>query len=317
VIPRWLLALGVAAGLLATPEQAAAEDAYLAAHEEGFEIRYHPATRELSRRLLADLPSVRRELERTIGAPIPGLEVVIAARAEELLAVEAPIELSAWTAAGAPVDLSRALRRELARASLAGLEQPPPRWFVDAFADWFAEGTTLGTTQAMTVQTLTGRVPTLERLARLDEAECAGQCPEERVAARDLVRFLDASDAGIAGAVRALADGEPLDRALSAAAGGPIERLWHGESARRHGWLVALSVALVLSLVFGLRMLRRRTELRPSEVEDRLTEPRPRRRPRARGRSSARRLVHPAVVARWKAGDVPKVEHDGDWHTLH
>jgi hypothetical protein len=314
---RWLLALGLVAGLLAAPRRAAAEDAYLTAHDEALEVRYHPATREISRRLVADLPRLRRELERTIGAPVPALEIVIAARAEELLAVEAPLELCAWTAEGAAVDLSTALRRELARAALRALELPPPPWFVDAFALWFAEGTTLGTTGAMTAQTLSGRVPGLAGLARLDDAACAGGCADERAAARDLVRFLDASDAGIAGALRELQEGAELEQALSAAAGGPVELAWHGESARRHGWLVALAVALLIALVAGLRLLRRRAARQRAEPTAEPRPPKRRARLRSRASSSLRRLVHPAVVARSKAGDVPKIEHDGDWHTLH
>jgi hypothetical protein len=317
VSARWLLAVGLAVATLAAPGRAVAEDAYLTALEDGLEIRYHPATRELSRRLLTDLPSVRRELERTLGAPVPPLAIVIAARAEELHAVDAPLELAAWTADGAPVDLATSLRRELARAALRALEHPPPPWFVDAFADWFAEGTTLETTRRMTVQTLVGRAPGLTELARLDDPACGSGCADERAAARDLVRFLDGSDAGVSGAIRELREGAELEQALGAAAGGPVERAWHGESARRHGWLVALVVALVVSLVAVLRRLRSRAR-RPVEPTD--ADPRPpRRRTRLRGRATAtpRRLVHPAVVARSKAGDVPKVEHDGDWHTLH
>jgi len=244
-----------------------------------------------------------------------------------------------------PVDV---LRHELAHIALdqAVLHRPLPRWFHEGYAVAFAGDHSSLRTQTLCLAALRGRLLSLSDL----EANLPADAPQASVAyaeAADFVRFLERSEAkdGFSTLIRAAREGDPLERALLKAYGASpaeIELAWRKDMARRYGFLPVLlcGVLVWIAVAAGsaIRRARRDKARRPImirhtkriEVEARSRSiPIPpsaarglavSRAPRelgegAGGGATAIRAAHGETVS--PDVDIPKVEHEGEWHTLH
>jgi hypothetical protein len=140
--------------------------------------------------------------------------------------------------------------------------------------------------------------------------------------AADFARFLrtGANRPRFHALVERVRGGEAFDSALVAAYGssiGGIEAAWRRDMARRYGFLPVLFGALALWLLVlagvAVRRLRRRSA--SSTAVTRAARPRPQ---EAAARTSSRpEPVSVNVASLPPEADVPKVEHDGHWYTLH
>jgi hypothetical protein len=248
-----------------------------------------------------------------------------------------------------PPRLADVLRHELAHIALdqAVLNRPLPRWFHEGFAVAFAGDHGPLRTQTLCLAALRGRLLGLSEL----EANLPVDAPHASVAyaeAADFIRFLGREEAKdkFAALIRAAREGDPIDRALMKAyeaSPAEIELAWRKDMARRYGFLpVLLCGALVwLAAAAGLaiRRARRDKARRPILV---------RHGKRIEAEARARSIPIPAPAARSLSvspraprelgegagggatasgdahgetippdADIPKVEHEGEWHTLH
>ena len=305
---------------------------YLETEIEGFHVRYHPSARERVRRLIAELLPVRRELEARLGGSVlDEVSLEIAATPDELslgtTSTGQVLRISTNDARGEAVDLLAAVRFALARRAFheagGGFA---PRWFETAFAEYSSLGVGFGETRAITQLAWNDRLPTLDSLGRLDQADCVGGCNEERAAARDLARFVAEQDRGFERLTHELRQGgsfeSALDRATSAPAGG-FQSAWHQETSRRHMGLVAalgvLAVASALGLWRYLAKRAGRARVPASTVATSAGSRHRESKSRVHRRSAPRRvqLERHVLAIRSKSSEIPKVEHDGNWHTLH
>jgi hypothetical protein len=237
-----------------------------------------------------------------------------------------------------PVELRDGFRGELARIALAeaigqreareGAAAPPPipTWFTEGFIQHFSHDGEWSREWALYRASIRhGMLPTFELDALLDqggpEAELAG------AEAADFVGFLLRPEkrAHFAFAVERLHQGDGLEAALASAYRGSgisaLEKRWL-EDRKRWTTLVTLSVTIGLPAIFvaawvALRALRRhRRRIAADQLEGK------------RGRRAAsadKERVHivlsrrderpePPVISE---PEIPKVEHEGEWHTLH
>jgi hypothetical protein len=183
---------------------------------------------------------------------------------------------------------------------------------------------------------LSGRAGTLDDLARLGLENDV-----DRAHAGDFVRFVSrAADASGKPALPALLElarlepskgPTPFDEALVLATGAPdratLDARWRADRARRYAFVPALlGLLFVVGLLAGAWSWLRRS--RAARVGPRVREGR-----RERAAAAVKPARTPAKVtaaARLAAGrgkdaaihiprdpEVPKVEHNGEWHTLH
>lgn len=313
-------------------------------HDGGWlRVHYHPSARDRLRPLFERLERTQGELRALLRQDVlASLEVRVAALPAEAARV-APTRPTAHSGARpastghlvwpreqlvvaflsrpgeegwrSPDELEHALRRSIATVALAqatsGAEVPRP--FREGFAEAFAgSGERTGTL----VQALLSRalVPSSE----LDAALTSGDPARRRVAeaqAGDLLSRLLEERGGrdrLASLTEQLRAGASFDDALRATWGSDLATLdasWRRDVARRLVFAPALVLALLVTTLSVLlrRVLRARGE---REARKRLEES---------ARSQRKRRVSPALERRAKPlrGGVPKVEHDGRWHTLH
>jgi hypothetical protein len=326
-------------------------------HNAGWiELLYPPSARDRVGALLAHAEDARAELAELLGQPpVQAIEVRLARSTEEMAAL-APIELppsgeavgiaypnirllllslAGPDGSGNP-DLVTVFRRELARYALQEATAPkrPPEWFQNGFADRFSGR--LGWRQDGTLLWSAVRHKLVPLLADTGQASAAGQPraaiderPNELIVAEsaDFLDFLLAAPrhTRFPTCVDALHRGQSLPGALQEAYSSDafvLELSWRRQIARRATLtLSALATGVpVLGavVVIAIRSLRRRKN-RPLEA---MTGPRQQRLPKA---SSERRRVHIVLSRRGEApdlasivqSDIPKIEHDGEWHTLH
>lgn len=314
------------------------------------EFAYHPSTRDRVRPLIARAGDLRAELGALLGrdvltAPVKVRIADVPAELDDLVprGLAGPVTavsfgalrlavLSASPRLGAETpDLEGAFRHALAHLALdeATGGAVVPRWFHEGFAAHVAGERVARRAQVLSVAALRGRLLPLDELeASLAGAEdTAGSLPYAQAA--DVVRFL-VEDERRQSFVRALArvrGGVPLEAALGAAyvsTGREIELAWRANVARRYGFVPVLAGSL---LALGLLVSGR---LAVQRLRSRRSPPPPAPRRRLRAVSEARhRPARPSTVqlvatlgARHRNeadgdADVPKVEHNGQWHTLH
>lgn len=249
-----------------------------------------------------------------------------------------------------PTDLGVALPHALAHVALdeALDHKPAPLWLHEGFAAHVAGEASAIRAQALLLATLQRR---LHGIAAL-EGGLPADAPETSLAyaqAADLARFLTDKPrrAAFVGALDRARGGEPFEQALASAHEAPlaqIELAWREDLARRYGFLPVFLVGigvwvLCVLVLFARRVLERRRaaeapppppprkETRPLAPEiPAPPAPRPRPAPapliieridsfeaereRERAREDIGKTFPPEA-------EVPKVEHDGDWHTLH
>jgi hypothetical protein len=317
---------------------------------------YPPSERQFVEPLIRHADQIRAELRERLGYPVlPELRVYLARTQGELLALApegavvpkyatgmAYAELGLVLLALNPLypndhhDLVELFRHEAAHVALhqAAQQAEIPRWFDEGFAVHASGESSLLRMRALSTATVSDRLIPLEQLshgfpsdpvrAELAYAESA-----------DIVRFLlrRQDRARFAALLERVRAGESFDRALEDAyntARDTLELEWQKDVARRYTfWPVLMGGGLVWVGALGLFVWgwhRRR-------VRDRATLARWAREEAAedatRGLSSppAPMRVHvvltrpptrpPDVTPPLPEVDVPKVQHDGQWHTLH
>jgi hypothetical protein len=318
-------------------------------HKGWIEFWYPPSARDRVAPLLSQAEDLRAELAEDLGqTPLDGIEVRVARVVEEMgnLAPSASppapqatsvaypklklIVLSLGSVgATEPVDLREGFRAELARIALAEAvgPQPTPTWFIEGFVQHFSRAGEWSREWVLYKASVRrGMLSTSELDSVLEktgpEAELAG------AEAADFVGFLLRPEkrAHFAVAVERLHQGDGLEAALASAYRGSgisvLEGRWL-EERRRWTRLVTLSLivgvpaAFLAAWVASRAMRRHRRRIVQAQLEGRKAQ-------RAGGAADKGRVhivlsrrderIEPPVIAE---AEIPKVEHEGEWHTLH
>jgi hypothetical protein len=311
---------------------------------------YPPSARERVGPLIAQADEVRAELGRALGAPLlEGVEVRIARGPDEMAGFApqiragspSPMAVKSTTitfpalklivlslgefGAAEPVALGEALRRELGRVALhaAMHGRPLPAWFSDGFAMEFA-GERTGSRQWLLFKAYLRRA--IAPLDALDDLMTRGGADAELAIAEgaDFVGTLlrPETRGRFAACAARVKNGEPFATALAAAYGKSfeqVEKTWRDDLGGRCGVrAVALAFAVPGALIvalFAFRTIRRRKVRRKA----------PRKLPESRAVAPEKKRVHVVFARRDEhvsaptvvEPEVPRVEHEGEWHTLH
>ncbi|HTJ81989.1 MAG TPA: hypothetical protein VL400_09695 [Polyangiaceae bacterium] len=316
-----------------------APEEYLTSDDSGFKVVYHPAARERVRTLLPELATIRDELRAALGVEVLShVEIRVSALPLELERL-APSGVEGSFGAGGAAFADKHLIVVAAHAGTADALEPAvrhllahvafeeatngaavPPWFQEGFAVHFARGDLAERAQVMEVSTLGGDELSLSRVAhtKLDRRGSAF--------AADFVRFASRGDSVVPSLVDGLRSGLPFDRALETAFGAEsssIDAAWREDIARRYAFLPTIVLGVVLfAIVFLVGLIRRR---RRAALAGERQMPLPKKR-RIRARvlqgdtSSNTPIPDPGAMfsdSLGKPAEIPKIEHDGRWHTLH
>lgn len=248
---------------------------------------------------------------------------------------------------GSRHELTEVFRHELAHVALedAVAGRAVPRWFNEGFAVLASGETSFVRMQTLFTATVADKLLTLSQMERtfpLDE----NQASLAYAQAADVVRFLVRGEEQhrFRGFISRLRDGETMDHALLNSYGeetAALESEWREDVAKRYTfWPVLFSGTVVWAGTLGLFALGWRKKRRKAAAtlarweREEAAEDEARRRlalktdgagsPRvhivlarsARGDDEAAASV-PPPLPRIPEAEVPKVEHDGQWHTLH
>jgi hypothetical protein len=313
-------------------------------------IAYPPSAHERVQPLLDEADDVKAQLADELGQPVllRPIEVRIARSPEDMAAL-APREIPPPTYASAvalpglrlvllsmraPVseegtNLPELFRHELAHIALDDAlgSKHVPLWFNEGFAVHASNEDPYDRLQALTGASLSKSLLPLSDLDRnfpSDHYEVSVAYAESA----DFVRYLlrQADRGRFAAMIDRTHRGEEFDRALTDAYGTDARRLeyeWREELAKRYTfWPVLLSGSLLWVLVLGalaVGLLRKKRR-------DKATLARWEREEREEAEEAARRAAivaaiqtdpPPAGDARAINPNIPKIEHEGDWHTLH
>jgi hypothetical protein len=318
---------------------------------------YHPSVRSRVQPLIDQAEAIRAELRARLGQPVlRGRVVVHVARTPGEMAGLAPEgapfpryaagvaypQLGLVLLTIAPVqpnsqhDVGEVFKHELAHLALndAVLGKTVPRWFNEGFAVFASDESAVVRWQTLWTATLSDTLLPLESLERNFPADdvTASVAYAEAV---DVVRFLVRREeqqrfAGLIGRVRA---GQTFERALNDSYGTDLSNLefeWREDVARRYTfWPVFFSGSMVWAAAIALfvwawRRRRRRSKetlkrwAREEAVEDARKSQSEPFNPRvhiviARSATRGSGERRPSI----SEVEIPKVEHDGQWHTLH
>jgi hypothetical protein len=237
-------------------------------------------------------------------------------------------------------DLMEVFRHELAHVALhdAVDGRPIPRWFNEGFAVFASGETSFTRIQTLMTATNSDQLLPLKRLERTFPADAMGVSIAYAQAA-DVVRFLlrDEDHERFVGMMSRIRKGQDFDSAMRDSYGidmATLEYEWREDVARRFTfWPVLFSGSVVWAGVIGLfvwgwrRRRRRNRETlsrweKEEAAEDQAISRRLREASVAGGRVHivlARSEPRPLVEIKppVEEGDVPRIEHDGRWHTLH
>ena len=320
---------------------------YLTHEEAGIRVSYQPSTRDRVRALPALAATIRGELGAALGTPVLGaIEIRIAAAPGEMARL-APVEqlpgyATAVTfsqshlvvmSALSPLSLDAPnlegwLRHALAHLALDEAAAGPqaPRWFHEGFAVDFAGEDSTARAGTLARAALSRQLLGLAQI----EAQLPGGAPEASLAgaeAADFVRFLGPQR--LTELTYRLRSGAPWKDALEASAGADpaLELAWRKAMARRYSFFPVLFGSLLLWILVASVVLVRRARAR--RRRDDLAKRRENSERRARiARAAARRApqgprgdrvlddeaLHEAIPL---DPEVPRIEHDGRWYTLH
>ncbi len=329
---------------------------YLTHEEAGMRFAYHPSTRDRVRPLIQGASELRETLRAHFGAPVlRSIEVRIAISAQDAGPIrpvcsanrteDQAAELDASAGAGergllvmvlgawaeaSRADVESAFQRGMAELALSEATggRSLPRWIRQGFAV-HTSGQHAGR-RALTL----GWAAARRSLVPLDDLD--DELPETAAAqglaasqAADFVRFLLERDDGqrFSAVVNAVRGGSRFERAIETAYGADLtelERAWRRELGRSKVFLPVLLGALLISLSVALAVALRRWRRRRAALLE-------------QARQTRRSTSRPAMVA-WPTpaprpadpvpaepldtiepadAEVPKVSHDGRWHTLH
>ncbi len=318
---------------------------------------YLPAVRERVQPLITDADAIKQELEQRLGKPVLSKLTVYVARTPGEMATLAPegapfpkyasgvaysdigfVLLTIYPVhPAARHDLGEVFRHELAHVALhdAVGGAPVPRWFNEGFAVFASGESSFPRLQTLWTATLANELIPLRRLERSFPADSVGTSVAYAQAA-DVLRFLvrKQDQHRFVSMIARVEKGQTFESAMQDAYGvdyAGLEYEWREDVAKRYTfWPVLFSGSLVWVgaiglFVWGWRKRRRRDKVtldrwsREEAIEDEL-------RRRLREATDGGR-VH-IVLSRPREqmddvppplpdGEVPKVEHEGDWHTLH
>lgn len=315
---------------------------------------YHPSSREHVQALIAESTVIRRELTERLGVTVlPHVRVDVARTPGEMATLAPPEAPYPDYAAGvaypeiglvllslSPVhptnehNLVQVFRHELAHVALfdAAAGRHIPRWFNEGFAV-FASGES--SFERLRTLWTASVADTLLPLKQLDATFPANESEAEIAYAEavDVVRYLvrKREHFRFHGLVERVRAGEDFASAMKDAYGVDmplLEQEWREDVARRYTfWPVLLSGTFVWIGVLGLFVLgwrkkRKRAKLvlsrwaeeeaREDAVREQLETPQPRVHiVLARGAPQGLPQMPPPE------SEVPKVQHEGQWHTLH
>jgi hypothetical protein len=313
-------------------------------------VAYPPSAHERVQPLLDDADDVKAQLADELGQPVltRPIEVRIARSFEDMTSL-APTELpppayaSAVALPGlrlvllsmrAPAteegtNLPELFRHELAHIALddAVGSKHVPLWFNEGFAVHASNEDPYARLESLTSASLSKALIPLQDLDAsfpTDHYEVSTAYAESA----DFVRFLlrQADRGRFSSMIERTHKGEEFAHALTDAYGTDERRLeyeWREELAKRYTfWPVLLSgsvVWVVVLVLLGVGLVRKKRR-------DKLTLARWEREEREEAEEAARRAAinaalqtvpPPAPDARPITPSVPKIEHEGDWHTVH
>jgi hypothetical protein len=312
-------------------------------------IAYPPSAHERVEPLVRDADDIKAQLTDELGQPVltEPVEVRVARSPEDMVSLAPPNMVPQYAVAVAiperrlvilsmrapftneGADLGESLRHELAHVALddALVGNHVPAWFNEGFAIHASGENALLRVKTLTEATLW---KTLIPLADLDKAmpedpQAAGVAYAE---AGDFLRFLlrQSDRARFASVIDRARKGQPFDRALADAYGADMRKLeyeWREQLAQHYTfWPVLLSGSALWVLVIGAMGLGwMKKKRREKQVFARWE--------REEAMDAARRVAISSALAsepppppddpgmRPSAPGIPKIEHDGSWHTVH
>jgi hypothetical protein len=320
-------------------------------HQAGWiEFLYPPSARERVNPLIAQADEVRTDLGKVFGPPLlDGVEVRVARGPDEMasFAPSVPagsqpskaVRSSAITypalklvvlSLGDPGsvqqgELGDAFRRELGRVALHQAMRGPsvPAWFAEGFAIEFA-GERTWVRRWLLFKAAVRRA--IAPLDVLDDLSARGG-PEAALAvaeAGDFVGFLldDEKRGRFTQCALLVRKGEPFAGALAAAYGktsADLEKAWRTDLDRRcltegTAAVAAVPAASVIALAAGRWLKRRKTRRDAKKGAAHGSGAVPEQKPVRIVFSRREEGAEPPPIV---DAEVPRVEHDGEWHTLH
>ncbi|HEY4158475.1 MAG TPA: peptidase MA family metallohydrolase [Polyangiaceae bacterium] len=317
---------------------------------------YHPSIRERVEPLIADADAIRRDLSERLGFPVLSRVRVEVARTPGEMATMAPAgapypdyaagvaypELGLVLVSLTPVyntadhDVGQIFRHELGHIALHDAlgGRPIPRWFDEGFAVIVSGETSTARIRSLWLASVGDTLIPLRDLDRsfpVEEQHAELAYAEAVDVLRFLVRREDAHR--FRSLIEQLRNGSTLDRSVLDGYGvdlNTLEQEWREDAGRRYTvypilfggtfiWVLAIGL-----FVFAWRRRKRRDRVtlerwaREEAREDAL-----RKRLAAQAESSRVHIVltrsadKPPALPPPSEVDVPRVEHDGQWHTLH
>jgi hypothetical protein len=308
------------------------------------QIWYPPSARDRVAPLIAQADDLRAELAEALAqTPLEGVEVRVAREyeigtlapqdrpvASDAARVSYPklklIVLSLGAGPGEPAELAESFRHELARLAFmeAVGDHAAPAWIAEGFALHFSGEAQRSRDWALWRASVRRQTYATSELDRALEASDS-RAPLASAQAADMVSFLLRPEmhSKFGALVERLRQGDSVESALSSAYGlglGVIERQWRTELGRRttvSSILMGIGFPAACLVAYAVvRMMRRRRASmvgkRPIKKEGR---PASGDRPRVHIVFSRRDdRVEPPMLPE---SEIPKVEHEGEWHTLH
>jgi hypothetical protein len=318
-------------------------------------ITYHPSSRERIEPLIAAADEAKRDLEEWLGRSVLSKVRVDVARTPGEMATLAPRgapypeyasgvaypELGLVLLTLTPryqnesFELTQVFRHELAHIALedAVRPHPVPRWFNEGFAVMASGETSFERMWTLMNATLADRLIPLAQVERgfpNDENKASVAYAE----ASDVVRFLVRREDRhrFRALVRELQNGRTLDQAAREAYGVDLvtlEHEWREDVAKRYTfWPVLCSGTVVWMGVIGLFVMAwRKRRARSRATLARWARDEARDADLRRLEENARihivlqrapgAVATPLPAAATLEIDVPRIQHDGTWHTLH
>jgi hypothetical protein len=316
---------------------------------------YHPSTRERVEPLINSADEVRRELEVWLGQPVLARVRVDIARTPGEMKTLAPAgapypayadgvaysDLSLVLLTLAPVgssehhDVSQVFRHELSHIALKDAlgGRPIARWFNEGFAVLASGETSIERLSTLWTATVADQLLPLSEVERTfpNDAATASVAYAQAV---DVVRFLIRREERhrFRALIQELKEGGTLDASVTAAYGVDLRTLeheWRQDVAKRYTfWPILLSgtgvwASVLVLFVWGWRRRRARSRAtlerwaRDEAREDQLRKLQDNGRIHIVLARSPQGTVTPVPTATPAEIEVPRVEHDGRWHTLH
>jgi len=318
-------------------------------------ITYHPSSRERIDPLITAADDAKRELEDWLGRPVLGKVRVDVARTPGEMQTFAPRgapypeyasgvaypELGLVLLTLTPrfpnesLDLAQVFRHELAHVALTDAvgPHPIPRWFNEGFAVMASGETSFERMWTLSTATISDRLLPLAQVERSfpsDENKASIAYAEAADVLRFLIRREDRHR--FRALVAELGDGSTLDHAARQAYGVDLvtlEHEWREAVAKRYTfWPILCSGTVVwagvMALFFwGWRKRRARSKAtlarwaQDEAREDRLRKLEENARIHIVLQRAPAETATPLPSGAPSEIDVPRVQHDGTWHTLH